>query len=267
MSDLAAQNNDLAARIEALALGTPETDMDELAQNLGTIRSQIDELSTATASFGAEIEANQSGLADVLARLDAMEAALAEQPSISALTAERDRLARLPRAIAQLERDMSAGTPFADALGEVEALLPGLGISPQIRTASVSGLMADEDLVRTYRANLPQILAARPLSEDAGIFDQLIAQTQSALALRASGDIDGDGADAQLARVEAALERGDVAVAQDAARSLPQPMQDAMAPVLSGVVARIEAANLIANTQSMTVGAQADEPGNAEVSQ
>ncbi|GGA36230.1 COG4223 family protein [Pelagibacterium lentulum] len=267
LSDLAGQNNDLAARIEALALGASETDMDELAQNLGAIRSRIDELSTATASFGAEIEANQSGLADVLVRLDAMETALAEQPSISELTADRDRLARLPRAIAQLERDMNAGAPFADALGEVEALLPDLDISQQIRTASLSGLMTDESLVRSYRANLPQILAARPLPEEAGIFDRLIAQTQSALALRVSGDLDGDGPDAQLARVEAALERGDLAAAHDAARTLPQPMQDAMAPVLLGLTARIDAGNLIANTQSMTVEAQAEQQGNAEADQ
>ncbi|MDG5497861.1 mitofilin family membrane protein [Niveispirillum sp. BGYR6] len=149
-------------------------------------------------------------------------------------------------AIGQLQAALVAGRPYAKELRAVQALtrdLPDLAATLAPLSASAeSGLASDVALNRQFRDLAPAILAADRTRSDASWTDQALGRLSSIITIRrASGEVAGDGADAILARAEAALNEGSIAKAVAEMEKLSGPAAEKAAPWLAPARARVAA--------------------------
>ncbi|MQP65811.1 hypothetical protein GE253_10710 [Niveispirillum sp. SYP-B3756] len=149
-------------------------------------------------------------------------------------------------AIGQLQTALVAGRPYAKELRAVQALTrdhPDLAATLAPLSASAdSGLASDVALNRQFRDLAPAILAADRTRSDASWTDQALGRLSSIVTIRrASGEVAGDGADAILARAEAALNDGAIAKAVTEMEMLAGPAAEKAAPWLAQARARVAA--------------------------
>lgn len=149
-------------------------------------------------------------------------------------------------AIGQLQAALVVGRPYAKELRAVQALtrdLPDLAATLAPLSASAeSGLASDVALNRQFRDLAPAILAADRTRSDASWTDQALGRLSSIITIRrASGEVAGDGADAVLARAEAALNEGSIAKAVAEMEKLSGPAAEKAAPWLAPARARVAA--------------------------
>lgn len=226
----------LGRQIEAVAAGMP-------ADQSGELAGEIERLGRGLETFGTELET-------LSARADTLEAQAANQASLDALRAERDRFAQLPAATAALEAAIHSGQPFGAELAAIEALVPELGLSNPVRAIAANGVTPMRETARAFRALIPDLLAARPQDPQAGWLDTLMGQAESVLALRPV-DGDGDTPEAVIGRIETALDNGDAPAARALLLDLPAPMQAIAAPVRAELDATIAADALVADIRTL----------------
>lgn len=231
----------------------PATLVSELRADLSALSRRVDSLA---ADVGASLEANdaaitrsaaersalqaelaglQSGLEGLDTRLQDLNAAFVDQ--ISGAAEERSD------ALAALQAAITAGQPFA-----AEADVLGLVIPARLAARAETGVMTSGALAALLTDRMPDILNAmlddRPEGDPVGrFFDQLAAS----ISLRPAGDLEGTDPPSVLARLEAALERGDITTARDAFAALPEPVQTASGEFAAELRLRAEAEDLLAH--------------------
>lgn len=251
VADLAGQITALGHAIDALQAGASSQDAARIGSDLAALGTSVAGIEARIVPLALELAALSSASTQAQTRLAELEARLADQPEVELIRAERDRLARIPAAIGALEAGVNGGQAFAPALASLEDLLPALAVSDAARRAAANGVESMDALLVQYRALLPALLAARPVDPEAGWFETLVDQARAAVALRPSGEIEGDAPDALLARAETALERGDVAIALSTLAALPEPMRDNAEPILAGLGARFAAHELLDQARAL----------------
>lgn len=261
LADLAGQLTALSHAIDALQAGASSEDAARIGSDLAALSASLADIDARLAPLSTQIADLTTGNAEAEARLAELEVRIADQPQVEEIRAERDRLARIPAAIGALEAGVSAGTPFAPALAALEELLPTLEVPQAARLAAATGVKPVNTLLAEYRALLPALLAARPADPNAGWFETLVDQARSAVALRPTGEVEGDTPDALLATAEAALERGDAATALSTLAALPPPMRAVAEPVLAGLGARFAADDLLDQARALAFAAPATAEG------
>lgn len=242
-ADLDARITALGRQIDVLATGAP-------ADESAALAGEIDRL-------GAGLETLDADLGALAVRIETLEAQAADQASLDALRAERDRFARLPGATAALEAAIASGQPFGAELAAIEALVPELGLSNPVRAIAANGVTPLRETARAFRALIPGLLAARPQDPEAGWLDTLMGQAESVLALRPV-DAGARTPEAIVGRIETALDNGDATTARTLLLDLPAPMQAVAAPVRAELDAAIAAGALLAD-----IGALAPQTGEA----
>jgi hypothetical protein len=116
-----------------------------------------------------------------------------------------------------------------------------------VSAAAGTGLPAPAELVAAFEAKMPDIIAARPTPADAGWTTQLGDWARNVLALRSESAEAGDGPDAVLSRLEAAVKRHDFAEAVALLKQLPSPMQQAAGDVAERLAAAAAAQAFVAD--------------------
>ncbi|MCD7058315.1 COG4223 family protein [Pelagibacterium xiamenense] len=251
---LSARVDELANAVNAVSAGASGPDATQIGSDIASLQSRIDAVEGDLGNLVPSATGMTADLQGLEARVAELESAFADQPEVAEITAERDRFAQIPGIIATLERTIAAGDPFAASLADLEAVLPNLQIPQTVRAASATGISSTEAIDAELRALMPELLAARPHDPDAGIFETLMSQAQSAIALRPAGDVAGNSPDALLARAEAALENGDLAAARAALTALPDPMREVAAPVVEKTTAALSARDLLEAARDATNG-------------
>ena len=89
------------------------------------------------------------------------------------------------------------------------------------------------------------MLAGRPVAEDASWQDGALDWFRSAIALRPTGEIEGDTPEAVMSRLEGAIARRDFVTAETLLASLPAPMLAAGEDVPALVAEQAEAARFL----------------------
>ena len=152
-------------------------------------------------------------------------------------------------------QDLASGR----AVGPAVAALSALGVEPQ-------RLSAFEPFLKTAPPTLGQLadqwraLRGKATTEPAthaNWYDSLIAKAAHLVKIRPVGDATGASAAAVYARVEAALSRGDLAGATDAAGALPAPAKAAVAEWTQSATrlrAALEAARALAAESISALG-------------
>ena len=141
-----------------------------------------------------------------------------------------------------LEQRLAAGAPFAAELAALSQLGVGADALAPLKPLAESGAPSLPALTANWAKVEPAVAAAAPPPERSG-WDRLLDHMRALVRVRRVGEAaGGDASDPPVARIGAALERGDLAAALDAFAQLPEASRAAGAPWADAAKARVAAA-------------------------
>ncbi len=258
---------DIAA-LPAPAAAPPET---TLADELAALTARVEALAaapatpadTSQADGNAEaIAALQSQLEQIRQSISTTETAIAEtRTEVTTLaeaanTAAESQSARLPLIFSGLESAFDAGRSYETELGALRQALPSIAIPEALSAAAANGLPRPDDVARRLNAAIPDMLAGRPIDADASWQDGAMDWVRGVIAMRPTGDIDGHGVDAGIARLEAAVARRDFAAARDELNALPATMQASAGDVATDIASLADAQAFLAQLRDAALRAE-----------
>lgn len=233
-----------AGQVQTLVQSQLQAASAPLRSEIEAIQRRVTELAQRPAAAAGDAAANQARqlaeLADRLART--------ERGSETAVNAVR---ALVPR-LAEVEQiGKTVGTPSAPATGAArliladrlgKALAEGRPFAVEARALAATGASAESmqvlnglaaggapsgaGLLADFR-KLRAVLAVEPANVDAPWTERLLKLTDGLVRVRSTGTVEGSSPAAITARIEQALQRGDVAAAQAAWAQLPEPARRA----------------------------------------
>lgn len=219
--DLSAVEADIAAlgtRIDGLA-ATPAPEADTGA--LDSLRADFAALGTRLDELAARVGTAEAGLRTLDTTVTETTATLADQPS------DIGAVLQLPLILSGFETAFATGRPYETELAALRAAAPAADIPTDIANAASTGLTRPDAIARRFETVLPAMLAGRPAKPDAQWQDGALDWFASVIALRPTGEIEGDTPEAIMSRLVGAVERRDFASAETLLASLPAPMQAA----------------------------------------
>ncbi len=224
---------------------------------LEAVNGRIDAIETALHSVEEKATAaqssaeNQSGSSGALAdRLAAIEAEVLELDRKSTVSAGQPRIARAIAAAA-LKSAIDRGDPFMSELETYASVADGGEEVAALRNLAASGVPTEADIADLFtEAAGAMIVASRPVPEDAGMVERLMASARSLVDVRPVGDVKGDDAPAIIARMEVALKKGDLQAVISEYEKLPEAVRAAGGDLIEKVRARMQANDLVDRTLS-----------------
>jgi len=223
----------LSERLDALSAAPADTaDLDTLRSDLAAIGSRIDELA-------ARVGTAEAGLRTLDTTVSETSAALSTQPS------DIGAVLQLPLILSGLETAFATGRPFANELATLRSASPEADIPAAIANSASSGLPRPDQIARRFEEVLPDMLAGTPSNPDAQWQDGALDWFRSAIALRPTGEIEGDTPEAVMSRLEGAVARRDFATAETLLGQLPAPMVTAARDVPALIANQAEAARFL----------------------
>lgn len=256
----------LETDIAALPAAASATD-DGLAEQVATLAAQVEGLAAAPGAPPASTPdpSNAEAIAALEAQLAELRQAaednatriLETESRVTALaeTANANRetggqAARLPLILSGLEAAFASGRAYEPELSALRQALPDLSIPEVLSASAASGLPRPDEIARRLDAAIPDMLAGRPANADGNWQDNAMDWARNIVAMRPAGEIEGDGPDAQIARLEAALARRDFTAARAAFEALPPAMQTAAGNVAFDIAALAAAEAFLADLRT-----------------
>lgn len=256
-SELLALNQRIAvleSAAPATIAGTPP-ELSTIEGDIAALAARIDGLASASASSGDEaaVTALTSRLDEVAARLGTAEAGLRTLDSTmrqtTATLAEQPgdigAVLQLPLILSGFESAFATGRPYATELAALRAARPQASVPALIVNAAETGLARPDAIASRFASTLPAMLAGRPADPDAQWQDGALDWFRSAIALRPTGEIEGDSPEAVMSRLEGAIARRDFVAAQALFAALPAPMLAAGEDVPALVAGQAEATRFL----------------------
>lgn len=210
----------LSARLDELA-AAPQTISDSTTQNAAAIAALEADLA-ALRQASAQTQANLDGVA---AKIATLETDLSEG---SALEAGQ---VRLPLIVSGFETAFATGRPYDGEVAALRQALPDLAVPDAVLAQAMTGLKRPDLIARDFNAVLPEILAGRPVGENASWQDATSNWFRGIIALRPTEAVEGEGPEAMVARLEGAIGRGDFVAAKTELDALPPAMRAATGTV------------------------------------
>lgn len=177
---------------------------------------------------------------------------------IAALEASQARMSRAAAAAvaaAALADAAEGPEPFAGELASLERLAPTSRGIRALRELAEQGAPTRATLVGEYPAAAARAArAAEGETDSDGFFEGLGRWFRSIFSLRRIGDLEGDSADAILARAERRVREGDLEGALSQLQSLPEPARDAMADWTARAERRVEIERRINALRAQALG-------------
>ena len=226
----------LATRIDTLA-ATPAPAADTGATE--ALRTELAALGTRLDEVAARLGTAEAGLRTLDTTMTETTATLADQPS------DIGAVLQLPLILSGFETAFATGRPFATELGALRAAVPDAAIPTPIANKAEAGLVRPDIIASRFATVLPAMLAGRPANADAQWQDGALDWFRSAIALRPTGEIEGDTPEALMSRLEGAIARRDFVTAETLLADLPAPMLAAGEDVPALVTEQAEAARFL----------------------
>lgn len=253
LAPLTTQLNTLESRVTAIAAGASSADAAALADGLNAIE-------TSLAALAARLDAADGRLGEIDAirtELNTAKAAIAAQTQRLG-GADIGPAVKLPLVVSGLETAFAAGRSYTAELESLRALLPDLAVPQPVTDAAPIGLERPDALASDFRAAVPAILAGRTAQSTGDWGKDAIEWAKALLALRPSGEMEGDSPEAIVSRLEAAVERRDFVAAATLLDHLPQPMQAAAGDVGTAIRTHASADGFIAALRAQALAPAAE---------
>lgn len=237
--DLGAIEGDIAAltaRIDTLAApAAPAADTGAIE----TLRTDLAGLTTRLDEVAARLGTAEAGLRTLDTTVSQTSATLAEQPG------DIGAVLQLPLILSGFETAFANGRPYETELAALRTALPDAAVPTAIANAAATGLARPDTIASRFATVLPAMLAGRPADPDAQWQDGALDWFRSAIALRPSGEIEGDTPEAVMSRLEGAIARRDFVTAESLLAALPAPMLAAGEDVPALVASQAEATRFL----------------------
>jgi len=212
----------------------------------GDASAKISQLETTLSTLQSERAAEDQKIASLTQRLDAAETKINEP---------RDDV-EVARAIASaaLKAAIDRGGPFLTELDTLSKVTPDDPAIQALRPFANTGVPTRAELVRRFPDVANAMLTAlRPTDPNEGIFDRLANSAMSLVKVRPVGNVEGEGNDAKIARMEDKLQNGDLKGAALEWDALPEAAKTASADYKKSLDARIQVEDLVSSTLNRAV--------------
>lgn len=246
--DIAGLEADIAAlddRLETLASG-PAAAAD--AEALEALRADVSGLGTRLDELNARLGTAEAALRTLDSTVTETSAAVADQPT------DIGAVLQLPLVLSGLEAAFASGRPYEAELAALRAAFPESQIPPAIANAAPTGLPRPDAIARRFDAVLPDMLAGRPPDPEASWQEGAVDWFGAIIALRPTGEIEGDAPEAVMSRLEGAVARRDFVTAEALLAELPEPMRNAAGDVAGLIASQAEAARFIEALRAQALG-------------
>lgn len=237
----------LAAKVDALA-ATPAPAADTGA--VDALRTDLAALVTRLDEVAARLGTAEAGLRTLDTTMTETTATLADQPS------DIGAVLQLPLILSGFETAFATGRAYDTELAALRMAVPDAAIPAPITDNATTGLTRPDVIARRFAEVLPDMLAGRPANPDAQWQDGALDWFRSAIALRPTGEMDGDTPEAVMSRLEGAVARRDFSGAETLLASLPAPMQAAGQDVPALIAAQAEATRFLDSLRASALGGE-----------
>lgn len=237
-----AMESSIASAVSPEAVADTEAEIGGLREQIGVLSGRLDESLPALETSLADLQTSMGGieqrLADVENDIDAGAGSrVASAIAASALKSAADRGASF---MAELEA-------FAAVRADDESV-------EALREYAASGVPTLSQLSERFPAVANRIVAAGSgVGPDAGVADRLMASARSLVQVRPVGDVEGEAPGAIAARMEAALQRGDLERALAEWDTLPEEAKAVSSDFAADLRARKQVDTLISDVLSGAV--------------
>lgn len=237
-----------AAAQQTAVAGPPVADLAPLEQKIDALDQRLAPLDQRSGTADrriAALEASLDKLETILAAPKA-EARVPQDPeSRAAAASDRAGLAVIAQII---QAAVQAGRPFPKVYDAAAALGADAGVLADLKAVAITGAPGRDALARAFaQVSRATLAAAVSRGDGGGILDKLTASAASLVRVRPVGEVEGQDPPALVSRIEAALDRDDVAAALAAWQLLPAQAQAASAS-FADLARRRQAALAAANT-------------------
>ncbi|MGB1235913.1 MAG: COG4223 family protein [Planktomarina sp.] len=252
--DIAALGGTLTS-LEA-TLGTLQSDLTQANDRLTVLEKRpLTEVVApgAIAAYQQELDTLQARVADQLAQIETVaetatseiEAAKEQAAALELQAADNARIGAATSAANAISAALASGGGYADPLA-VLAENADFEIPAIITDNADAGVETLSGLTDAYpAAGRAALAAARSAGVDGGEESGIAAFFKSQLNVRSTTVQEGDGVDAILSRVEAAVKAGDIQTALAEAQTLPDEAQPPLADWMSTAQTRIDALSAV----------------------
>ncbi len=142
--------------------------------------------------------------------------------------------------LANLKRVMDQGKPYGEALAEVEKVAGGLVDLSPLKAQREKGVVPTAELMAQFRPLTRTVLEAEQDQGQTSTVNRLLNSAKSVVQIRRVGaDVQGDGAEALLARAEQHLKSGDLVAASKEMKSLKPELRNTAQAWLDQLEARV----------------------------
>ena len=245
MTQLKAESAKRVQEIEAVKTQAVrlEQRVDGVKTDAGTARTTVDALkSDVTAQL--QTVARQG---DLKATVDVVDKKVAGLETKLEAMSKRDeeRQANADRVVAALQlanlkRALDQGKPFGEALADVEKAAGGLIDVAPLRAYREKGVASVTELTTQFRQVARTVLEAEQDKAQTSTVDRLLQSAKSVVQIRRVGaDVQGDTAEALLARAEHNLKTGDLDTAAKEMKALKPELRGAAQAWLDQLDARV----------------------------
>lgn len=221
------------------------------------LAAQMNELRAAQGGLQAAIAELQSSADMLTGKITDLEQ---DQQELSTQLDAPSRQIDLARAIAAagLKSAIDRGGSFMSELEAFASVAPEDPAVAELRDLAARGVPSRATLVAAFSdAASEAIAAADPGDPEAGLVDRLMSSAMSVVKVRRVGDVEGDSAEAIVARAEARLLNGDLDAALSEWNTLPEASRAATADYSDALAARARSEKLIAAAMAPSAGSAA----------
>ena len=251
------------------AAATPKVDLSPVETKLAALEARVAKVPEAN-GLSADADARITALSEQVKAVETSGATLKTE-SQTVLAALEMRIEAIEKKLDQPRDDVevavaiaSAGlTAAIDRGGSFTAELDTLeGIKPddpsikELRAFAATGVPSRAKLVAEFPAVADTILASvRSDDPNQSLTDRLLSSAFSSIQVRPVGEVEGDGPDAIVARMETRLTNGDLVAAAAEWDKLPEPAKTASEGYKKSLDARIRVEQLVGSALSKAVSA------------
>lgn len=276
--DLDAKLGELNARLDSSG-AAPQAEVAAQSQLIEGLRQQIESMTKRLDTVGelAAASGDSEQLAAALAKIEGRNAELAQE--VQSLRAELASLAESERAtpasqsaialaVLQMRDALRGAEPFAPALNAVDAQLSGrddaaaknlrAALEP-LRGFAGTGAPSLDSLQAEFPALARRIIAQSHGGEGQDMLSNVLRRLSSLVSVRPVGPVEGDSAEAIVARAESHLNSGDLRAALSALDALSGPAAEAAADWRARAEARLKAQDALATLGALLAAQRAGE--------
>lgn len=240
------------------ALASLEQRRSELETSFAELSRRLSETNSTDGELARRLDAAETelaGLRETAQSADDVSAVVARVDEIAgkveALSAEVARQDEGPKvalvvAASSLKSAVERGAPFASELETYSSLAANAADFDRLRPYAERGIPTLAALSEQASALASRIAAAENAPDaSAGFMDRLMTSARSVVTVRPVGEVAGEAASAIAARMEAAVQRGDLEAAVTQYESLPPAMKELGADFAEKLRARQAAGDIL----------------------